>query len=99
MRLEVFILQCVRGVDAAAVIAGTHDHEGLIEVGRQLAPMLALPIAGKGQRVDEVEDLLVLVAPAPRFEFVRRNARAAQQLLDLVAGQFGLAVEDAQELA
>jgi ABC-type multidrug transport system fused ATPase/permease subunit len=60
--------------------------------------VLALPIAGEIQRIGEVEHLLLFAAPTPVHKFIRRDSGAAQQLLHLVAGKLGLAIEDAQEL-
>ena len=98
MRLEVIVLQRVRGIDAAAVVAGSDDDERLIEIDGQPPPVLALPIAGEDERIGEGENLLFFDRPATTSELVRSDARAAQQLLHLVAGKLGFAVEDAQKL-
>ena len=81
VRFEVIVLQRVRGIDAAAIDTGADQHQCLIEVGGELALVLALPIAGEIERRGAGEDLLQLATPATLLKVIRRGNGAAQEFL------------------
>jgi len=99
VRFEVVVLQRVRGIDAAAIETRADQHQRLIEVGGELALVLARPVAGKVKRVGAHEHLLYLAAPAALHEFIRRGDGAPQEFLQLVALHLGRITEGAQKLA
>lgn len=77
MRLEIFVLQRVRGVDATAIVASTDQHECLIEIGRQAPAMPSLPVRGEGERIGEMEGLLLFARPTAVGELVRQSCGLA----------------------
>ena len=99
MRFEVFISKCIRRVNTAAIKTCTNKNQRLIQIGGQFALMTALPITSKIDWGNQCENFAYFLAPTPRFKLVWGDTRAAQQLLDLVSGQFGLAIENSEKLA
>src|SRR5688500_7557216 len=60
--------------------------------------MPPMPVTSELKGIYKREDLVFLGAPATLSELVRRCSRSFHEFLNLIAGNLGLAIEDAQEL-